>query len=260
MRTFIVMLVAVLVSECSSMSTENDVGNPRAKSLTSTDRARMQIEIANGALVEGDPTGALQHLTLAEREDNKLPELFHSKALAYYGKKNLPEALKAARQAVALKSDYSDANNTLGKLLMESGKSGEATEYLKRAAEDSLYRESFKAWTNLGILKYQLGEYAPSEQYFKRAVAEAPSRSCIAYHYLGHIKMKENQVSEAILDYEQATKKFCAGYADAQVSLGIAYEKNRQFDLARKTFVEIQKRYPKTKLAEQAVDHLRFLP
>jgi len=31
---------------------------PPPKELTATEKARLQVEIANGALVEGDPTGA----------------------------------------------------------------------------------------------------------------------------------------------------------------------------------------------------------
>ena len=233
---------------------------PETKKLTKTERARLLVEIANGALVEGDPTGALQSLSSAEQEDGRLPELHHSKALAYFQKHDLPQALLAARRAVELKPDYSEANNTLGKLLFEAGKYTEAVPYLKAAANDALNRETFKAWTNLGILKYRLEEYAEAEGFLKHAVQDAPLRACIAFNFLGHIKLKEKNLDEAIHNYEQATRKLCAGYGDAQLSLAQAYEQNKQYQFARKAYLEVQKQYPNTKLAEQAVDHLRYLP
>jgi TolA-binding protein len=93
-----------------------------------------------------------------------------------------------------------------------------------------------------------------------RAVLDAPNQACIALYYRGHIKLREAKFDEAIHDYDQATRKTCAKFGEAHLALGIAYEKNRQFELARKTFLEIQKRYPNTKLAEQALDQLRYLP
>lgn len=232
----------------------------KRKELTKTERARLLVEVANGAIAENDPTGALQSLARAEQEDDSLPELYHSRALAYHQKKDMPQALVAAQKAVKLKSDYSEANNTLGKLLMDVGKVEDAQVYLKRAASDALFRESYKAWTNLGILKYRAGDYLESEVFLKRAIQDSPVLSCIAHYYQGHIEMKNARLSEAIKEYDQATRKSCANFADAHLALGIAYQKNKQYDRARKAFVEIQQRYPNTDLASQALDHLKYLP
>lgn len=232
----------------------------KAKELSHTERARMFIEIANGALVEGDPTGALQSLASAEQEDSHLPDLYHSKALAYYGKKMLPEALAAAKRSIEIKPNYSDAHNTYGRLLSESGRMPEAIAQLKIAGADPLYRDSYKAWTNLGLIKYRQGDQSEAETFLSRAIQDSPMKSCVAYQYLGHVKLSQRRFDEAIRNYEMATHKFCAGFGDAQLSLGQAYEQNNQPQLARQTFVEIQKRFPNTKLSEQALVHLRSLP
>ncbi len=235
-------------------------GGGYKKEYTRTERARMLIQIANGALVEGDPTGALNHLVQAEREDSSLPELYHSRALAYYAKHDLSNALLSAKKAVEIKRDYSDANNTLGKILIDVGKQNEAISYLRQAAEDSLYREAYKAWTNLGIISYRKGEYEEAERCFNRAIVDAPTNSCIAYFYRGHIKLRAKKMDGAISDYSEASRKLCAKFGEAHLALGMAYQQDHQFGPARKTFLEIQKRYPNTKLAEQALDQLRFLP
>jgi Tfp pilus assembly protein PilF len=233
---------------------------PHHKELSKTERARMLVEVGNGALVEGDPTGALQNLARAEQEDASLPELHHSKALAYYAKRDLSAAISSAQKAVELKSNYSDANNTLGKLLLDAGRYEEALKPLQVAAGDALYREAYKAWTNLGIIKYRRGEYSGSENLMSRAIQEAPSQACVAYYYRGHLKLMEKHLDEAIQDYNRATQKLCASFGEAHIALGLAYQKNRQYELARKTFLEIQKRYPNTKLAERALDQLKFIP
>ena len=220
----------------------------------------MLVDIGNGALLEGDPIGALQSLNQAETQDHQLPELHHSKALAYYARKDLASAVQSAKKAIEIKPNYSDANNTLGKLLLDLGKDQEAMAPLTLAANDPTYRESYKAWTNLGILKFNRGEYVQSEFYFSRAILDSPLQACIAYYYRGQIKTKELKLNDAIQDYTQATKKLCARFGDARLALGTALQKNRQYDDARKTFLEIQKLYPNTKLAEQALDYLKYLP
>ena len=84
--------------------------------------------------------------------------------------------------------------------------------------------------------------------------------SCVAYYYRGHLNLRENRFKEASRDYEHATQKFCAGFADAHFALGVAYLRNKQYDLARKKFLEIKQRYPNTEMADQAMDRLRYIP
>jgi type IV pilus assembly protein PilF len=229
-------------------------------SVSKTDRARMLVEIANGALLEGDPVGALQQLARAEEFDRSLPELHHSKALAYHKRKNTQEALLEAKEAVRLKPDYSDANNTLGRLLMDAGRLQEALEPLKLAAKDALYRESYKAWTNLGILHYQKKEYDQAKEHWTQAILSSPSYACVAYYYRGLLFSEQGSLREAILDYQQATRKFCVGYAEADLALGLAYQKNQQVDLARQVYLEVQERYPHTDFASEAMKRLHQLP
>lgn len=232
----------------------------RPKELTETERARLFVEVANGALVEGDAIGALENLARAERIDSSLPELHHSRALAYYMKKENDKALDSARVAVKLKPDYSQANNTLGKFLIDEGKYAEAEAPLLSAAKDPLNREAYKANTNLGILYYRTGKYSIAAKHLDKAVDEAPAAACIAYYYRGHLKLKDGHVREATREYEKATEKFCAGFADAHFALGIAHERDRNYDQARKVFLSIKQNFPNSKIAEQAMTRLKHLP
>jgi Tfp pilus assembly protein PilF len=230
------------------------------KEYSKVDKARMIIEIANGSLAEGDATGALQSLAQAETIESELPELHHSRALAFYAKNDLNSAIQSAFRAVKLKPDYADGNNTLGKLLMDAGRNEEAEKPLQIAGNNALYREAYKALTNLGILNYRAGQFGVARKYFERAIADAPVLACVAYYYRGHLDLKDSNLKEAVNDYSKATKKVCAQFAEAYLALGLAYEQDRQYPQARRTFLDIQKRYPNTKLAEKALEQLRFLP
>ena len=247
------MGAATLFFGCASTS-------PSGKKMTAADRSRVFVEIANGALAEGDPTGALQNLARAEVEDSQLPELHHSKALAYYAKHNIEAATDSARRAVKLKPDYADANNTLGKLLLDQGRYDEATEMLLIAAKDPLYRESYKSWTSLGIVEYKRGHWVQSKNYFNKAILSSPVLACIAFYYRGNLYLREAKINDAIHDYVNASQKACTSFGQAHLALSVAYEKNKQFQLARKTLLDIQERYPRTQLAEKAFEQLKHLP
>jgi len=241
-----------LLSACSSA--------PAQRERTDEEKARLLLDIANGALVENDPTGALQHLLAAEKLDPKIPELYHSKALAYFGKHDLNSAIEAARYAVKLNPGYSIAQNTLGKLLMDAGRQDEAVPFLQTAAKDPINREAFKALTNLGIISYRKSELDRARDYFDQAVLASPTSACIAYYYRGHVWLKKSDFRKAITDYESATRRFCGNFADAHLALGIAFQQAKQYQQARKKFVDIQNRYPNTNLANQAMDYLKYLP
>lgn len=227
---------------------------------THQQKARLLLNLANGALAENDPTGALQNLLQAEAEDPNLAEIYHSKAIAFYSKHDTEQAIIEVKKALKIHPDYAEACNTYGRLLIEAGRFGEAIRPLNVAAKNPLYRDSYKAFTNLGILYYKQGQYPEAIDNLDHAILAAPNLACIAYYYRGHVRMRESKLNEAIKDYDQATKKLCAGFADAHLALGIAYEHGKKYDSARKKFVEIQQRYPDTQIAKQAMTHLRDLP
>jgi Tfp pilus assembly protein PilF len=248
-----VTVFSALLSACAGSPTNSE------RKLTDAERARLYLDAANASLSEGDPTGALQNLTVAESLAPSNPEVHHSKALAYHAKSDLNAAIAEARRAVALLPSYSDANNTLGKLLMDAGKPAEAEAPLLKAANDPLYRDAYKPHTNLGILYYRLGKLKKAGENLDRAAKEAPQYACVAYYYRGHLRLKEGRFAKAAQEYDRATQKACANFADAHLALGIAYERGKQYELARRKFLSIREAFPNTKVAEQAMERLKYL-
>lgn len=224
------------------------------------ERAKLMVEAANAAMIEGDPIGALQYLKTAEEIAPRLSSVYHAKALAFNMRKDLPQALVEMKKAVDLDAKNSAANNTYGKLLLDAGKYPDSEIYLKRAAEDPTFRESYKARTSLGMLYYRKNQLDLADQQLEKASFDDPNNSCIAYYYRGHVAMKRGQISDAVKYYERATQKLCAGFADAHFALGVAYEREKKWDEARKKYLEVKQNFSESKAAEQAMQRLSKLP
>ncbi len=253
-RNGLLLAIASLGFACASTS-RNERPN-----LSGTEKARLYLDVANAALMENDAISALESLIQAEREDSKLADVHHAKALAYTMKKEPELAMASARRAHELDPKSSSIHTTLGGLLLEQGHAREAEGHLTAAARDPLNREAFKAFLNLGILHYRSGEDAKARKDFEKAIELNASLACVGYYYIGHLDLKAGRFQKAADAYHQSTDKLCAGFTDGHLALGIAYERMKRFDLARRKFLEIQQKYPNSKVAEQAMQRLRFLP
>jgi len=235
------------------------------------ERAQLFLEAAAASKSEGDLTSALQYLVEAEKQNPSLPEIFHLRAIVMNSKGESQLAIESARRAIELRTNYSDAMNTLGRLLMEKAQRGdagartasmleEAESWLQKASSDLLYRDAWKSKTNLGILHYRSGRDTQALQYFSKATGDSPAQACIAHYYIGHLRLKAGSFLEAARSYDRATQKFCAGFADAHLAEGVALERAREYEQARKKFLEITRSFPNSAAAEQAVSRLKSIP
>lgn len=230
------------------------------KSASPEDRARLLLDVAVAALQEGDAIDALERLFEAERLAPNVAEVHHCKALAYLAKRDSENALISARRAIEIAPNFSDALTTLGKILMDTGRLGEAATYLRKAVNDPIYRGAFKARTSLGIIAYRHADYENAQKHFDQAILEAPENACVARYYRGHLALQKGRYAKAIKDYKDATTKLCGRFSEAHFALGVALTRNREFDKARKKFVEITQLYPDTPIADKAKERLRYLP
>jgi Tfp pilus assembly protein PilF len=229
------------------------------KGPSDEEKAALLADASFGALLEHDSVGALELLLKAEKLDPSLARIYHYRSLAFVQKHDLATALASERKALGLGPDVPEFNNNLGKLLIDSGKLAEAEPYLKKAAINPLYRDAFKAYTNLGILNYREGRWSAAENAFQSAITQNPTGACIAYYYRGHLALRRADFQGAIHDYDHATQNFCANFGEAHLALGVAYERSHQLDKARKKFLEVKETFPNTAFAEQAMRELKDL-
>lgn len=252
LKIFFFSVLLFSLSDCASRQPDEKLGEH--------EKLGHLLSMATAAIRENDPITALKSLILAEDIEPDLPKIYHFKSLAYYQKQDLDLALESSKKAITLDPKYSAANNTYGKLLLDRGQYLEAEKYLKLAAFDTLNREAYIARTNLGILYYKKNDFRRAGMELDKATIESPDKACLAYFYKGHIDFKNANFDAAIKDYTRATKKLCGSNADAYYSLGVTYEKTKQFDLARKQYLEIKNLFPDTRVAEKAVERLRVIP
>jgi Tfp pilus assembly protein PilF len=240
---------ALFLTGCASFS------KPSKKEV-----AGQWVALAGSAIQDGDTTGALQYLARAEQDAPSDPALHHTRALAFSQRKDLGAATESARRAHALAPSDSAISTTLGKLLLEAGKYREAEKILLPAANDSLYRDAYRARTNLAFVYLKLGERPAAAEQLDRAINEASGLACHAYYLRAQMQVDDGRFNEALKDLDLATRKICASFAQAHLSIGTTLTKARRYGEARKKFVEISQLFPKTDIAEKALENLRYLP
>ncbi len=252
------LTVSVQISGCALFikSTENT-----KKELSKEERSQLYFDMASASFQDGDMPGCLQYATEADKLKPNWSELYHLKALALYERKRIPEATEAAKKSVELNPKYMDATNTLGKMLLDNGRPEEGEKYLKIAADDLLYRDAYRPATSLGLYYFRQNKLAIARDYFSKAIDSAPAQSCVAQFYLGKISATEHKNPESIHYFKQASaSRFCTNIKEAHLELGMAFERDKQFDAARKKYLDVAKLFPNTDLSKQAIDRLRYLP
>ena len=248
-RVAAVCLMAGCFSACATLS-----GPSRSE------QASQWVGIAAAALGEGDVSGSLQALQKAEELNAKDAQLHHVRAHAFLARKDSEAALKSAQIALSLEPTDSTIRTTLGRLLMDSGKYREAETVLLPAANDTIYRDSYRARTNLAIIYRHNGELNLAREQLNKAINEAPTLACHAYYLRSELDLKAGRIQEALKDLGRATVQSCSSYAEAHLAVGIALARNRQFDRARNKFLEVSQRFKGTEFAEKALENLRYLP
>lgn len=248
-RTLSCLLGLLALSSCASWSRSGGAGDPE-----------QWVAVGASALEEGDSSGALQSLARAEELGSKSPALHHVRALAYLQRKDLAPALESARRAHELAPRDSRISTTYGKLLMDAGRSRDAETVLLPAANDPLYAESYRARTNLAILYLARGQDAQASEQLERAINESPQQACHAYYFRSQMSQKSGRLRESLKDLDRATQGPCAGLAEAHLGLGMALARDRQYEKARRKFVEVSQRFRGTDFAEKALENLGYLP
>jgi Tfp pilus assembly protein PilF len=252
----IVLFSALMAWGCAS----SEGGSKQARKLDPKERAMLQLEIANAALNEGDFIGAISQLYRAEALDPKNPMIHHAKAVAFYRRNDRQTALESAQHAVRLSPEYSQANTTLGRILMDLGRDQEARPYLLKAANDPVFREAYKAHTSLGILEERQGYDEEAKKYYSYAIQESPNLACLAFYNRGKIHMRSSEIDQALRDFDRASQRFCVTFSEAHLAVGMAYVQQKKYDQAREKLIEVQNLFPNTEISKKAIQQLREIP
>jgi len=181
---WLIFLLVSLVVSCASSGGEG-AKNPERMSDSEYDVAR------DLWLRRSSPREALDHALKAVELNEDNADAAHLVALIYmdFCSRNtdecrLKEAEKHARLALKAKSDYREATNTLGVILIHEKRYAEAIATLKPLTEDILYQTPENAWGNLGWAQLESGATDAAIESLRRSIAAQPL-FCVGLYRLG---------------------------------------------------------------------------
>jgi type IV pilus assembly protein PilF len=219
MKTFIRALLAFcwLLGACAP-STGPGAQDPERMAESEYDIAR-DLWLRQGNLRE-----ALDHGLKAVELDDQNADADHLVALLYLdfcsrnqGDCRLPEAEKYARRALELRPEFREAKNTLGVILIHTGRPNDAIQVLKPLCEDILYETPEKAWGNLGWAYLEAKDPDRAIEALKRSIAAQPL-FCVGAYRLGlayELKGQDRQALEAFTRALETEAPECSRLQDA---------------------------------------------
>ena len=205
-------------------------------------------------LRRNQPRQALEHALKAVELNDENAEAAHLVALLYLDfcrrstdECHLKEAARYAKQAIDVKSDFREAKNTLGVILVHQKKYDDAIAVLRPLAEDILYQTPENAWGNLGWAYLEKGDYDKAIEALRRSVAAQPD-FCVGNYRLGLAYERKQSPAAAAEAYTRAVETdqpSCKGLQDAfdgraRVFLRLGRAEDARNDLER--CVQLDKR------------------
>jgi Tfp pilus assembly protein PilF len=234
------LLGAALFSGCAG-STGEGAKDPDRMSDSEYDVAR------DLWLRRNSPREALDHALKAVELNEENADAAHLVALIYmdFCSRNtdecrLAEAEKHARLALKAKSDYREATNTLGVILIHEKRYAEAIKVLKPLTEDILYQTPENAWGNLGWAQLESGATDAAVDSLRRSIAAQPL-FCVGIYRLGlaYERRKEDATAaETLTRALETPAPGCNGLQDAyaaraRVELRLGNADSARADLTR---------------------------
>ena len=236
------ILSAVLaLSACGAASGGEGASDPDRVSESEYDVAR------DLWLRRGSPRQALDHALKAVELNEDNADAANLVALIYmdFCSRNtdecrLPEAEKHARLALKAKSDYREATNTLGVILIHQKRYAEAIKVLKPLTEDILYETPENAWGNLGWAQLESGATDAAVDSLRRSIAAQPL-FCVGLYRLGlayERRREDTPAAEALTRALETQAPGCNSLQDAfaaraRVELRMGNQEAAKTDLQR---------------------------
>jgi Tfp pilus assembly protein PilF len=241
MKTAAAFLAGFLALSACAGSSGEGVKDPDRMSESEYDIAR------DLWLRRGSPREALDHALKAVDLNEDNADAAHLVALIYMdfcsrgpNECRLKEAEKHARLALEAKSDYREATNTLGVILIHEKRYADAIQVLKPLTEDILYQTPENAWGNLGWAQLEAGSVDAAIESLRRSVAAQPL-FCVGLYRLGLAYEKRHEDVAAVESLTRALETQAPGCnslqeafaARARIELRLGNQDSARTDLER---------------------------
>jgi len=237
-----------------------------ANSADGERQSEAEYDVARDLLGRHDRRGALGHAQKAVELNDANADAHHLVALIYLDfcstsemDCRFPEAEKSARQAVKLRPDFREAQNTLAVTLIHEKKYDEAVAILDPLAHDILYQTPWDAWGNLGLAYLGKGKLEEAVTALKHSVTAEP-RYCVGNYHLGLAFEKKGDLDAARQALSQAVETNhpeCQRLQDAFEARARVYSKSKNCELARGDWEKCRDLSPNTPAGLRCVASLK---
>ena len=220
-------------------------------------QAKASRHLGEGYLAEGNLTAALSQFLKAEEIYDKDPLLHYDLGLAYFGKDELDLAISHFKKAVALRPDYSEAFNAMGRVYGELKQWDTAISCFHQALSNLLYTTPHVALINLGEAYRGKRDYERAIDFYRQALRKDP-RFPNAHRGLGLTYMDMGDYGKAVTSLEKAVH-YAPRSPLTYFDLARVYVRLSETKKAISAFEKVVTVAPDTPLADRALAEIRRL-
>ncbi|HZX14831.1 MAG TPA: tetratricopeptide repeat protein [Thermodesulfobacteriota bacterium] len=250
MRVFILIFLTISFVTLSC-------GGKRAGENSKEKQLGDQKTLALASLLRKNFQQALVDIQEAEDMDDDDPEVYNIKGLIYFALKEYGEAEKSYKEAIEIKSDYSEARYNLCGLYLTLDQWDKAIDECSKAVSDVLYRSRDKAFTSLGVAYFRKGDIDKAKECYQKSLEVNPAL-VYAHNELGKLYMSTGNEEEGIEEFRKAINGYNM-YDEAYYNLGLAYLKIGKTEDACASFKKVIGISPDSVLGTNAKSYLTSL-
>lgn len=222
------------------------------------EKARAMEDMGITLVRQGKMRAGLEQLLKAAEMDSENPDLHHGIALVYRDLGEYQLSLQHFKKALALKPQFSVAQNNLGTLYLLMRKWDLAIGCFQKSVKDILYKTPEFAYNNMGFAYYNKGDYKEAINHYHMALKSSPSfASCYANLGLAYEAVKRWE--EAIEAYRKSIR-YVPENPTPHFRLGkLYYELNRKDEAEEtlKQFLSLSPEGPDTKEAKELLRKIK---
>jgi len=217
-------------------------------------QGRASRDLGERYLARNQPSKALEHFLKALELIPDDPYLHYDLALTYDYKGALDKAEYHVREAIKLKSDYSNAYNYLGTIYYRQGRMEEAIQAFEKALSNLLYMAPQDAQRNLGRVYLDLKQYHEAIIHLKEAIRLVPD-FVPALNDLGKAYEGLKMYGEARRAYEKALE-YNPEYVGALLNMGKFLYRSGEKQKSKAYFEKVIRTEPGSDSADEARSYL----
>lgn len=251
MRIKAVAVVAICASLAFCASSQTKLQRSREKD------PKYQYNLGLFYLNQSDVENAIRYFVRSLTLDTRYYLAWNALGLAHSMRGRLDESARAYLKCLEINPQFSEAYNNLGTVYQGLNQLDKAEEAFRKALADLTYVNRELPYTNLARLYVLQGRLDEALENADKAVQIKP-RLAMAHNIRGQILEKKNDLSGAVLAYEQAVKIVPEDVL-FNFNLGLACFRNAEYARAKEVLLKIQGKVTDAETKETIARTLRLI-